>query len=255
MNIFAQPSIKAQKASLPQASKILEIPSITPPSIPLTFSFAPPADIEEIHKVFLRDSKQDIDPNGFVKPRAKSHIQKAVAGGNLAYVAGRDGAIKTLCLAYNQSLDARSDDTDFSEVGSVLTTLRGSGLPQLIVSALALKKYFEDSAYYRVVAKVAPDNANAQRLFDVKMAWDKVNEPEKLERYYTSSAAISTHYLTRSDLKVWFEFREAARNLAMESLLALQETPRITARDGQRYDLEIADNVLNMLKRFEPALV
>ena len=222
-------------------------PTITPPIKSLRLDFAPPADAEALREFLLSDKKKEFDPQARVRPRSIKTITNAIEKGNLAYVSDNKGEYKALCMAYNQHHDPSKNMPSFSEVGSVLNLAQGLGLAKYIVTALALKKTILENGQGPVIAKVAPDNAGAQKLFDLKLHWHKVSDFVQIGDYYNSSASTTINKDTHVHLRNWFEFLNEAQTAGRSLLQDTLANPLLIGRDGKRYELEVSDNIQRTL--------
>lgn len=184
----------------------------------LTLSFTDSSHGKDILEFFKSGRKQKADPQGFVKPRSMSDLFKLASDGQVAIAKDADHKIQALCVAY--PFDTVIDDakTPVTEIGTVLSCVKGRGLSELTISAIAQKVHSAGIENHHIVAKVAANNAVANAFFKDKLGWSLERDPAIIGAYYTSEMGKSALHTDHSELKNWYRFDSVALTKAKLAL-------------------------------------
>ncbi len=192
---------------------------ISPKKTNLSLAFSSSCSSIALTEFFHSERKQSADPQGFIKPRCMKTLFELAQNGQVAMVSDQKQQIQALCVAYPSSAQINDQSYSITEIGTVLSCLKGMGLSELTIAALAQKIKDSNDNDHRIVAKVAANNKAANNFFAEKLGWDLVKEPETVKAYYTSDMGASARHRDYSELKNWYSFGDTAQVKSHLSLL------------------------------------
>lgn len=159
--------------------------SVPPPVIRLCLSFSTAADDARIRAALDPALREKIDPEHHVADRLTAAFNKAVAQGCIAILKDDAGAVKSLTVAYHCHLakdpaeDAPHDHINF---GTSLSYLPGYKISAVAIAALALREWLlHPPLGEEISAGIADDNIASLKIYNEKLKWEKLEDPEKLK--------------------------------------------------------------------------
>lgn len=185
-------------------------------SSPLTLCFSNAFSKLSLEEFFNSARKEMADPHGFVKPRSKSQLFELAKQGHIATVTDQNARIQALCVAYPFDVDIDGQKTSVTEIGTLISCVKGKGLSELVITALAEKIKNNSESDHRIIAKVAVDNPKANQLFEQKLDWDHEKTPQVIGAYYSSDMGTTARQERHSELKNWYSFGHGAKQKGME---------------------------------------
>ena len=203
------------------------------PSLSLAFSSS--SSSIALVEFFQSERKHNSDPEGFVKPRSMSDLFDLAREGQIATVCDDRRRIQAICVAYPFSVQIKGQSYSVTEIGTVLSCIKGKGLSELTIAALAQKIKASNDNDHRIVAKVAANNRCANKFFAQKLGWDLVKAPETIKEYYTSDMGKSALQDDHSELKNWYSYGSLA---ALKSSITLAKAS-IQSSSNPEFHLDI----------------
>ncbi len=194
----------------------------------LTLSFSDALSPIILAEFFNSKRKKAADPMGYIQPRSSEQLFELSRCGQIVTVVDQRFKIQALCVAY--PFEVQDDEQRYSvtEIGTVINCIKGIGLSELTIAAMA-QKIKNTQADQKIVAKVAPHNLAANFFFHEKMEWDKVTQPSIISAYYSSDMGNTARNSKHSDLKSWYSYGENAFQKDNEKLKnILDETENST---------------------------
>ncbi len=175
----------------------------------LTLTFSNSLSPFTLAEFFNSKRKQSADPLGYIKPRSSDDIFDLSKKGQIATVVDDKYKVQALCVAYPFEVTERDTHYSVTEIGTVINCIKGAGLSELTIAALAQKVKAENPDH-KIVAKVAMDNNAANSFFNQKMGWNCITNVETIHAFYTSDMGDTARNRKHSDLKNWYEYSDVS---------------------------------------------
>ncbi|MDP7141834.1 MAG: hypothetical protein QF692_08400 [Alphaproteobacteria bacterium] len=143
----------------------------------LSFSKAA-ADRVKLDDFFHPTNKSKIDPDDYVLIRKDTYFDPALDKAT-AYLEDEDEIAHAVALSYrmNPPQNPPKNGHDFSEIGTVLTDIKGFEIGALCIAACTLKEWWEAAPNRLFIANIKDDNTSSIRTFQ-KLGWDPLHDPK-----------------------------------------------------------------------------
>lgn len=207
-------------------------PLDTPKSLTIRFSRA--SDLDKVVALYTSPRKDQIDPQGFVRPRTHEELAQPVKNGAAALALDENGVIRASALTAHYS-DGACGSKNITEIGAVMCDVGGVGLAKTLLAMLSLKQTFDPLANKRVYAKVARENEASNRVFSSSLGWTPIECPINADELYNVAYRKKAGQRDR----VWYHFTGAAEIKAADVLKTCVEKEGLSGRGGKFIPLNI----------------
>ncbi len=196
-------------------------------------------DAKKIEDFFNSRVENNTDPNEYVKPRSNDKVVIASNLGRIAIIEDHNHEIVTVCFGYTHRVDDMPEHETprmISEMGTVLSSVKGLGLPSIAISALSLSVHNKEGEDHPLMAKISTGNSAANGLFGKSLKWEIIEDKEDVRAIFNSSVGDTIRESYGLDSSAgdatkacnWYLFGEAAADNARELLQELFEVGYIT---------------------------
>lgn len=207
-------------------SVIVNAPPLNRPES-LVIRFSRSSDLGMVEDLFNGSRKQQIDPDGYIRPRAHDELRTPVETGSAALAFDEKGEIRACALASYYD-DIRPGYPGVTEIGALASDVGGIGLSKTVTAMLSLKQTFDPRANERVYSKVAPDNAASNKIFSQCLGWKRVTDPEEINALFDAAYHDRPGYRER----LWYQFSKQALLKSRDILKSVIEKGALVGRAG-----------------------
>lgn len=153
---------------------------------------------------FLKDvNDHNLDPQSYVLKRKDDAYEKALANG-AAYLEDGQGHAYSYTAAYRilHKLPNGNKEHQFTEIGTTLTLIPGFQTALVVVTATALKEWWQAPPKRMIAANIKASNIPSQKTFD-KLSWHQVYDGQLRSdighAYDTTLEHEKDHFATKSN--------------------------------------------------------
>lgn len=204
----------------------------------LTLRFCKAADLDKVEELFKPENKIQVDPNGYVMSRSRAQLEEQVARGSAAMFVDENDNIRVFCLASDRDR-AENEEEHYTEIGAVMTDIRGFKAPQTLISALAIKEQQTRDKAGRIYSKVARNNGASNTVFSKHLSWEKVICTTKshslFEQAYPDTSINDPRRLSRT----WYHHSMGAALTSTTTLLANALRGHLASKSGTKIPVDL----------------
>lgn len=210
-----------------------------PFSLKLEFSKA--ADKGRVDRLFAPAFKKKIDPENFVVKRDEASLSHTVTDGGAAFLSGAKGGVYTVTIAYPVSEngdDKNNKPPDYTEIGTTMARMGGYSSAKLVISALALKEWWEKPPQEMLIAEIDPDNAPSLHTFTA-LGWQTITDPQTEKRLFRlCNETIAPE--DQGGATVWFSgsHKTALMTMAKTVLSYMDQGGLVNKRTGHKVTVD-----------------
>ncbi len=226
----------------------------------LTLRIADKEDVNAIDSFFNSRRKQEADPKGFVKPRPDDPVEGLAKNGRIALIEDDEG-ITALCFAFTHEVEnLQGQDTPqmVTEIGTVISCVKGLGLTNIAISALSLVLKEQEGIDHPIIAKVSKSNEAANNLFASTMSWNKIHSYSTIKPLFNSSAGNTirseNEYNSEFEASIsrnWYIFDDKAQEKAATLIDILRQDKAIAPKKGKDIPFNFDEEDFNFIKSLD----